>query len=622
MASPTLDLLARLVPNATTPLYSRQTPDPDRIPRIAQAAAYRDRTYYCIAAFVGIVSIFNWTSWLLQGRLSSSRKEPRSRGAVSLKRLPAALMNAFRALAFRQTLRIGSLYTINVSEFALTAGYITLVFTLSMMNSTNLEGVAYDAKYWANTAGSIASTQLSFMVALGMKNNIISFLTGISFDKLNDLHRMTARVLCVLIWVHAGGRAKLGLIDANSPSHAWLQCGLLAASSLTVLSIVSLRPIRERNYELFLLIHFLLAFIILLAAYFHTEGGSELGQYVWPAFVVWGTDRVLRGVRIVVFNFGNFIRKGAAELNAHVDIISPRFLRIRLQRPTHLRWAPGQSVYLTLPSVSTFPLEAHPFTISTVHSVPEMDEEVLGIDEKESNSSPPSSLVRSQESSSRMKQLVFLVRVRSGFSQRLLQAAESDKSFTAFLDGPYSSPPLLRGFETVILIAGGSGVAFTLPLLLDLVHRSAKNPSSIQRIVFVWAIRDIGHVEWISDALVPVMRKVPASISLEVRLAVTGVIESQSRDDDSAKEDPEIKIVGKTKTDIQLLGMPRVHIQRGRPDVKLLMQEEINRAAGDISVNVCGSHGLASTVRSSLSSPRFLDVLKGGPSVTLHVESA
>lgn len=194
----------------------------------------------------------------------------------------------------------------------------------------------------------------------------------------------------------------------------------------------------------------------------------RLGQYVWPAFVVWGTDRVLRAVRIVIFNFGNFIRKGAAELDAHVDVISPRFLRIRLQRPTHLRWAPGQSVYLTLPSVSTFPLEAHPFTISTVHSAPDMDEDTLVIDEKDSNSSPPSSLARSQEAS-RMKQLVFFVRVRNGFSQRLLQAAGDDKTFAAFLDGPYSSPPLLKGFETVILIAGGSGVAFTLPLLLDLI---------------------------------------------------------------------------------------------------------------------------------------------------------
>lgn len=137
MASPILDLLARLGPDATTLLAARQKPDPDRIPRIAQAAAYRDRTYYCIAAFVAIISIFHWTSRLLQGRQSSLQKAPRARGSMSIKRLPAAFMNTFRALAFRQTLHIGSLYTINVAEFMLTAGYITLVFTISMMNCTS-----------------------------------------------------------------------------------------------------------------------------------------------------------------------------------------------------------------------------------------------------------------------------------------------------------------------------------------------------------------------------------------------------------------------------------------------------------------------------------------------------
>lgn len=137
MASPILDLLARLVPDAKTPLAVRQKPDPDRIPRVAQAAAYRDRTYYCIAAFIAIISIFHWTSRLLQGRQSFLRKAPRARGSMSIKRFPAAFMNTFRALAFRQTLHIGSLYTINVAEFMLTAGYITLVFTISMMNCTS-----------------------------------------------------------------------------------------------------------------------------------------------------------------------------------------------------------------------------------------------------------------------------------------------------------------------------------------------------------------------------------------------------------------------------------------------------------------------------------------------------
>lgn len=36
---------------------------------------------------------------------------------------------------------------------------------------------------------------------------------------------------------------------------------------------------------------------------------------------------------------------------------------------------------------------------------------------------------------------------------------------------------------------------------------------------------------------------------------------------------------------------------------------------------VCGTLALANAVRSSLSRPRFMDILKGGPSITLHIEA-
>lgn len=91
-------------------------------------------------------------------------------------------------------------------------------------------------------------------------------------------------------------------------------------------------------------------------------------------------------------------------------------------KPKFLRWAPGQSVYLTIPGVSL--IQAHPFTISGVETV---DSE---------------------------EKLVFLIRVRDGLTRRLLNKAQDGYKATVFLDGPYSSPPLLRGHERVILIAG------------------------------------------------------------------------------------------------------------------------------------------------------------------------
>lgn len=96
-------------------------------------------------------------------------------------------------------------------------------------------------------------------------------------------------------------------------------------------------------------------------------------------------------------------------------------------------------MYLTFPGISVSPLEAHPFTIATVDA---------GLQSYE---------------------LKFFIRVRDGFTKRLLDSIEVIDNMKVLLDGPYSSPPLLVGYDSVLLIAGGSGVAFTLPLFLDLI---------------------------------------------------------------------------------------------------------------------------------------------------------
>jgi NAD(P)H-flavin reductase len=66
--------------------------------------------------------------------------------------------------------------------------------------------------------------------------------------------------------------------------------------------------------------------------------------------------------------------------------------------------------------------------------------------------------------------LKFFVRARGGATKRLLDHVGKDKELKVFVDGPYSSPPVLIGYDSVLLIAGGSGVSFTWPLFLDLIR--------------------------------------------------------------------------------------------------------------------------------------------------------
>ena len=181
--------------------------------------------------------------------------------------------------------------------------------------------------------------------------------------------------------------------------------------------------------------------------------------WFWVSFIIWGLDRLIRVVRLVVFNHSYFgFKKGSGTMDASVELLSPRVLRLRLRRPPHFHWSPGQAAYLIMPGVSTVPFEAHPFTIASVDTVGDGTQRTdVPIMEKET-------LAKTEPY---WKELVFFISVHGGFTSKLRDIAEKGGKAKVFVDGPYGKSPDLTRYDTSVLIAGGSGISFTLPLLLD-----------------------------------------------------------------------------------------------------------------------------------------------------------
>lgn len=70
----------------------------------------------------------------------------------------------------------------------------------------------------------------------------------------------------------------------------------------------------------------------------------------------------------------------------------------------------------------------------------------------------------------------------------------------ASLDGPYGTMPTAGKFEKVILIAGGSGITFTLGVAVDLLQSAASNAT--KEVTFVWIVKEKGmltHPRGFSD---------------------------------------------------------------------------------------------------------------------------
>lgn len=111
-----------------------------------------------------------------------------------------------------------------------------------------------------------------------------------------------------------------------------------------------------------------------------------------------------------------------------------------------------------------------------------------------------------------------MVRVHTGITLKLYelatQAADDDNKsmltvpsglrfpatalWPAFTEGPYGKDPLAHHYETVLLITGGTGVAYAMPILIDLVRRARSKemggikPLVTTRVTFLWTVRDEG----------------------------------------------------------------------------------------------------------------------------------
>ncbi|KAH7890605.1 FAD-binding domain-containing protein [Phlebopus sp. FC_14] len=573
---------------------------------------YPEKAWYIIAIFLLVVGCFQWGS-LMHSKFAGRRRRmrpkrpdeeftspPPSAGPdkYSIRRLPLALANFYRVVAFRWTVEFGKSYTFSVAEVLVATSYVVLVLAWTFVGIRDKNFVLSP---WSTRVGVVASSQLPLVTALGTKHNLVSLVTGVSYDKLNFMHRVTARTCFTLLLVHAGAEIySFTRLDVDLHK-TWLRAGITAVVALGILCVMSVRPVRAENYEFFFYTHFVAVLIFLLGGYIHTSATHE--SWIWPSLVIWGLDRSLRALKVVAFNYPYFFSmRGSRALDATTELLSDDFVRVKFRRPRYFRWKPGQAAYLIMPSVSRFPLETHPFSIASI------DSPLFVSNEQDLNRFSP-------RGTADWKELVFIISVRGGFTRRLRDAAAQNKTVKVFIDGPYGPSPELGCYDTSVLIAGGSGITYTLPVFLNIIECVRNGASRCSRVVFIWAIRDADNLHWIESTLHKAHELAPPGLELSVRIFVT-----------RGPGRTPLVAEGDAAADCKESIMTAAHwltTESGRPDVGVILREEMERTSGRMSVNVCGSQSLARSVRGALcvSGSGVWNVLRGGPSVTLCVES-
>ncbi|GAA6028616.1 hypothetical protein JCM8097_007312 [Rhodosporidiobolus ruineniae] len=425
--------------------------------------------------------------------------------------LPSAVLAAYRKTIYRRNQLVVWLGFANVAQLFVFLSYTAITLAIAF------SGAYGHPDYQAHHCARLTYAHLPLLVGLASKElGVIGWMTGFSPSTLNCLHRWMARVVYFLACYHIFGRFYVNLptIKPFAKHYRYQAWGLAGFVLWTVMGsplplpsprahcraltippaiFFSGRTIRRRFFKTFLLTHIIcfVASVICLALH-----SPRLGPYLIAAGVVYISDRIFRLASTIYFNLFRSVRRGVGP-SVRVEVVSKQAMKIHIT--TSQKWRPGQHIYLHAP---TFEGGGHPFSIASTY---------LPISHLDDDPAPQSST------------MTLVVRVHGGLTAKLYQhviegtealaysPAEAETLsmplFPAFTEGPYGHRLLLHRYESVLLVGGGTGVTFPLPLMLDLVRRARNRqlggakPLITERVTFVWAIKDAAEIELIGDEL-------------------------------------------------------------------------------------------------------------------------
>jgi predicted ferric reductase len=345
--------------------------------------------------------------------------------------------------------------------------------------------IRYGSPPLAIRAGMLSVAMIPLIIALSMKANMITMLTGIGHERLAVLHRWAAYICLVLALIHTipfyitpvWDQGALAVFQSYFSGQYYIYgTGVAALVPLLFLCVHSLPWIRSRMYELFIWLHLPTSVLFIAMMFWHCNNYLTSWNYLWATCCIWVVSFI---ARLFFLNWTDF-RKMSWLIGEEASITMLPENAVKVTIPTEVKWKPGQYVYLRMPGISIF--ENHPFTIASLCSDDFPSEYGEGY-----------------------RDMILVFRPFSGFTRKCVLAAEDNgewHTYRAFLDGPYGGMQReLASFDTVILFAGGSGITAIVSQLLDLIKKMRDERAVTKKVQVVWALKRPETLEWFKEEL-------------------------------------------------------------------------------------------------------------------------
>ncbi|KAL2163470.1 hypothetical protein VTH06DRAFT_5528 [Thermothelomyces fergusii] len=452
--------------------------------------------------------------------------------------------------------------------------------------------------------GAIAVSQWPLQYLLSLKAlNPVAYLLRSSHEQVNRWHRVVARITTTLLCFHVA--LYLNFFVQTDRLHRLgdpvVLSGVVAFGGLLLLVSTSLRPVRRFSYRLFFIIHVISGIVVPLQLLVHA---APARMFLFEALGVFFLDLASRR-RDTVTGYATVESISGTDLVR----ISTTVPRSNIDR---YRARPGAHLYLSIPPAACKAMGAaassrllyqflfNPFTVA---SVDEKNREVT--------------LVARHYGGPMTAALRRLARAtRPGTADG---RTDEEARVLLSIQGPYGPAGrlsrLCTGFDRVLLVAGGVGATFTLPLYRAILE---ENPAA--RVEMVWAIRSPDDAAW-------AVARGEAQTLLEddnIRLFITGkasAVEGAevsgqttavSRSDRGA--DGEVEMIAMSGGGRR--GQHASRDSRERPDLRKIVDGLFGHGPDErVAVLVCGPEDMARELRTHLGV-----WIKRGRSIWYHKE--
>lgn len=402
-----------------------------------------------------------------------------------------------------------------------------------------------DLKYFfcfADRAGFVFIVNLPLLYLLAAKNQPIKVLTGRSYEALNVFHRRVGEWMCFEAAVHFVSMVvwrfapiKPAWLDGEGGAKAYfthplILLGIAAFVAYELLYFTSLGSFRQRWYEIFLASHVVLQIVALVFLYLHFHTARP---YVLASLAIFLLDRLVWrfGMKTTTMTTDLTVLPDGETIMMSANWDKPASVGSWFSWPRHNiahGWKPTDHIFLTVPALGRkHAFQAHPFTIASAAPV---SKDRTGRD----HGQPIHCWLN------------LLIRAQKGFTADLLCYAHRHHSATVRLDGPYGSShalDMLLASENAILVAGGSGIAVTFPLVWALlmgegldedIHNGVvamRGKKRHQRVRMMWIVHSDEHRYWLPNSTLDDLVAagldfiVPPSTAVAGRPDVVGTVE-------------------------------------------------------------------------------------------------